>query len=1135
MSVQVSEEKINVQAAALEVIRNKILFEIGAGTNFRDRTPPPLGQLKSILEHYLYVQRFQEVKAEVMNNVSTNEPLTDEKVKTYLFNFIIEPTLENAYQAILDFLKKRVVLGLIPQFPLTTILLEDSVKAATAPYLPYRLPDKIMQTFSQFELELNLDTIPNVSAAIDAEVLMAERAAIDLEIKTKQLAESPGFSFVTFDINGMFLLNICCRVLEAIIRTYNLQLMKTEDDMVQLRKDFEEFCREAITHDTRLIGKISPMKITTEITTASKEIWTRVRNLELEEFAKAQNEGIIPTYSSRNQVKDMCFNQYKDHLNQSILVTLGSLPKSTLFVYYSYKKVREAIEYLIDEWFQKQVSTINQYGIVIGNQLNMYVLSLFSPQASYAFRYFILDPSINTQQLLSYPNRSVLIQLLLLADPRAANDELYNNHLTYVKRIADVLEVGQDPQCLQLVGMISSKAARRTNSGNLDAWRNHICSHFDSQTALDLPHMVYLIFGLYNLFLETQTDLLRAIDASKRNLPMPFKRVNFRKRFLLFQVLRSIKNGRFPILNYQIVLYAESVLESHRYGYNQRLQSTGALGNQYNLDFQETVDNFKKQSVEEIVQKIEENKPDEETGPRRPVDNFINKFVADTAFKNGFMGGLAVSSDMTINKMSQISSGKQMNPFASLGGSTPGGGYFQNNQNAFEAGFPPTPQLQNNMSIDTRQYVDPAEARMKLSEKIRYLKENVKTFEFDHLNAKNIIRSRSPILCVSGFLSEKDDPFKEWSQFMELYPFTEILSLNWESFGLIKSAGAMLSAMRGVSFRSLTSMFFSSLHDVLPGNQQANTQGIYGSNFIENRIDRQKLDIDPDQVGVNGNPFEGDQFQDYKNAAPGLGNDTENKGFLSLFKKNNLTDLFKKESWKQAAINLTMIPMTSKELMNPQYKNLSPGYPAFTLTTGVYDFYQKNPFTIANHHAVLSGQALALIMDKAKLFNNNPISMVGYSLGTVFVYHTLLTLYDLGCQDSVGDVCLLGACVDEVSLGQNIHKLVGSRGSMMGKLTIMYTMYDSVLKYMFRSVRLGENPVGLKKISFDYLANCLKAQDKGFVNASKEDILEYLRGRIDNIDASPYCASHFAFKKKAHLIMPHVEFNGDLKYFREQS
>lgn len=229
-----------------------------------------------------------------------------------------------------------------------------------------------------------------------------------------------------------------------------------------------------------------------------------------------------------------------------------------------------------------------------------------------------------------------------------------------------------------------------------------------------------------------------------------------------------------------------------------------------------------------------------------------------------------------------------------------------------------------------------------------------------------------------------------------------------------------------------------------------------------------------------------------------------------------------------------MIPITSKEMANydpDKYGQLNPNYPAFTVTTGVYDFYMDNPFTIANHHAVISGQMLAILMAKTKLLNNEPVNLVGYSLGTVFVYSTCVALYDLGCCQDVNDVCLMGGCVDEYSLGQNIQKLVGSRGSIKGKLTILYTKYDSVLKYMFKSVRLGENPIGLVKVNFEFLADCLINQDDAFKDMSKLDAVTYLHTRIDNLDSSAWCKSHFAFKKKAHLILPHLTFNSDMRYF----
>lgn len=230
--------------------------------------------------------------------------------------------------------------------------------------------------------------------------------------------------------------------------------------------------------------------------------------------------------------------------------------------------------------------------------------------------------------------------------------------------------------------------------------------------------------------------------------------------------------------------------------------------------------------------------------------------------------------------------------------------------------------------------------------------------------------------------------------------------------------------------------------------------------------------------------------------------------------------------------------MTSKDndmVDRRKVDSLSSHYPAFAVSTGVYDFYMDNPFTVANHHAVISGQMLAILMAKTNLMNNEPVNLMGYSLGTVFVYSTLVALHDLGCRRMVNDVCLMGGCVDIYSFGQNIHKLIGSRGSMQGKLTILYTKYDSVLKYMFRSVRLGENPIGLTRVSFDFLTDCLINQDDEYKKMPRSDVMAYLHTRIDNLDSSAWCKSHFAFKKKAHFILPHIHFNSDNRHFNNAS
>lgn len=221
--------------------------------------------------------------------------------------------------------------------------------------------------------------------------------------------------------------------------------------------------------------------------------------------------------------------------------------------------------------------------------------------------------------------------------------------------------------------------------------------------------------------------------------------------------------------------------------------------------------------------------------------------------------------------------------------------------------------------------------------------------------------------------------------------------------------------------------------------------------------------------------------------------------------------------------------------MGDQYKNVDKNVPAAALTTGIYDFYRDNPFTQAYHHAVLGGQMLALMMARSNLFNSNPLSVVGFSLGSVLTYSACCTLYDLECRDKIGDVLLIGSTVDLMSLGQNIHKLIGSKGVIQGKLTVCYTIHDNVLAYLFRSARLGESPIGLKRINHEYLLTCLRENDPELSKLSYEDLESYLYMKFENIDVSKTVSGHLDYRLKLLQIFPRIDFNSDLQYYKERS
>lgn len=106
---------------------------------------------------------------------------------------------------------------------------------------------------------------------------------------------------------------------------------------------------------------------------------------------------------------------------------------------------------------------------------------------------------------------------------------------------------------------------------------------------------------------------------------MSFGKLNFSKRRLLLQVIRHIKNGRHPILNYQIVLIVETCLENFRYSHNKALADRGNRGIGYNSDYNETVRIFKAMSEDSLILIIQNSKPDNDQDPNKPGNTALDR------------------------------------------------------------------------------------------------------------------------------------------------------------------------------------------------------------------------------------------------------------------------------------------------------------------------------------------------------------------------------------------------------------------------------------------------------------------------------------------------------------------------------
>lgn len=203
----------------------------------------------------------------------------------------------------------------------------------------------------------------------------------------------------------------------------------------------------------------------------------------------------------------------------------------------------------------------------------------------------------------------------------------------------------------------------------------------------------------------------------------------------------------------------------------------------------------------------------------------------------------------------------------------------------------------------------------------------------------------------------------------------------------------------------------------------------------------------------------------------------------------------------------------------------------FGLTAGSFDFCSRNPLCEAYHHSSVAGQLLALTQVTMNLFNNNCLCLLGYSFGSLVAFSACLTLFQLGCRDRIGDVCLMASPIDVKVLESSIHKLIGIKGVVQGKLTIVYARCDETLNYFVKSSRLAEEPVGLQRIDHKGLKSSLRENDPVLATYSEDQLDDYLSNKFDNFDASGIVEGHFNYPSKFSRIVQQLDFNNDLSRF----
>jgi hypothetical protein len=1163
MSLSISEEKINAQAAALELCRNQIIIEIQEMLNLR-AAPWNTVQLSSKVEEYITITHFDELKDRIMKIMSPEQEIKDYKIQLYLKNFIMEPLIDENYHTLLDILKHKVKEEIIRKFPITTVVLEENAVTDYDLKLnepPREFVEKPLYTMlPHLNLTTNFDKMANMIIAqvkyLDDKIAKNKNKQ---DILTDKLKKS-NYVIKVLENNCGFLLDVALKILDGIIQSYQLHEAKDKEEIQKLREDYVNYVRKKIIIDYRKLEGTSPKALTKLVEYYSKRAWLETKKSIMTDLQTMFKNDVYLTSSAKVHFRKHYLQRFRETLDLRLKEKLDFVPRADIFIVHCMQQVESNIDNLLTMYFQQMIYSLEKVCEDLKVKVNTWLGCMLRPDTRYGFKYF---PEVGglSAAILTDDLRMNLVCAALVSTPKTYHRVELMAHQNHIFHVAQLFKVDKHPSVVELMTITTTIESRREHKQRIEEEKVRIENAISAILGpADLVTVAYIIFGLFFVLTDGERDLLEIRRAVANNDIINLQPVNFRRRKLVIQVARFLRNGKLHLLNYQVVLLIETLIERMRSTHN-RFVSTKVLKRSlegiYYTDYNDLFFGFKNLPAKDIGDLVRASNPITVSEAWAPVaeliKNFTLEFISDVSFakstyNSASKGYIEVDADLTIQK--QIDD--QILRTQSFGSNM--------------IGSPKT------LSPSSK-----TEEELKFLGKIQYLKDNIKKMEFIELDKDTPLRSRCPIICINGFLCENSIPHRSWKEMRELYPFTEIIAINWESFTTSTSLKEFYNAFKNVSFKSLTQMVVNSLDQVLTEQKEkqltmkSNSMSVADFN-IESALDSKE----PELATITKNPFEEEEEDDDKEeevdktANPKLaamsvqtaGSKSEEEPLIKkkkpslwkLWKENKLQDIFTRETLTKAAllINKEMNNFAGKveNTLNPgqglphpqETSNLSSPetraakyVPAFAMTTGVYDFYTHNPFTLAYHHSVLAGQLLGLMIERSNMLNSNTVSLCGFSLGSVFAYSACVTLYDLGAVHKVGDVILMGSCVDLTNLGQNIHKLIGSKGVIQGKLTVVYSIYDSVLAYMFRSARVGELPIGLKRINKDYLIRCLVENDPDLAAYSKEDLESYMIMKFENIDVSSFVGGHLDYMQKIMRIMQGVDFNSDLQYFKEKS
>ena len=799
--LSISDEKINACAVSLEIVRNEIMLEVETKLNLTE-TPWQMSVLEKKLENLLIHKNFEEYRMRIVMKMCEQE-VKDYKVELYMRHFIIEPLLQNNYLRILDIMKVKIKYDLINKFPITTVVLSEETLRILHLDLEGSPIELCMASMKSFTSHLNLtSTFDNMVDVIVGQVHYFESVASEnpenIE-KVKIMSKDNKYVMKVLEINCKFLIDICYEVFEAICICYQLTKFKTESEIEKLRKDYCNYVRENTIKDKRALGSLSPRNVVGAINLESKRAWKEAKKRIMADAEKLVKNDMYLTSTKRITFKNEALMLFTIEVEAKFNKIFGFVPKADLFLKHCYDSVGNTIEKILQGYFLDMLTCLKTNCENLKFEMNMILGMMLKPETKYKYRSFPILPDYQPDSLLHEKLRKWLSVAAVVSTPNTFDETEYAKLKEDAKSLVTTWEMKDDPDVKHLLEMTSSIESKKQNNRQIHILKSKAEQEVDVLVdEYDIKQIAYILIGIYFTATDGERDLLEFRRAVSKNDLVTLKPLNYKKRKLVVQIARYLKNGRLNVLNYQIVLLLETLVEKMRHTHNRYIAARvikSDLGKAYTVQYSSVFDNFKKMPVVEIAKLLKnESILDEvDSEARRVEDRFTNSFVADMQFRVGRVIGtqgdvdvMLVDEDLTIEKNTEETILRRR---------------FYDHSTASKEVF---------IRKDGKDSEE-----LKVHGKLQYLKENMNKFEFIDLHANPMIRSRCPVLCLSGFMSEDRNHAEDWKDMVELYPFTEVLAINWEAFTMKSTVSGIWKPLKRISFKSLTNMLVNSLDKTL--------------------------------------------------------------------------------------------------------------------------------------------------------------------------------------------------------------------------------------------------------------------------------------------------------------------------------